>query len=312
MITNVDNEGNSKCLNVAVLELGIEDRKLCKIVKVQQKFDMSGAPYLTLSLRGLGGNQIMGRIFGNEAKSFLNEWSSWQGKIAYVHFATDVYMGRICLVIFGVTFPDNKLMATIDAECFDSKISIKPVNESLTRMEEIARGTRYEKGVLAVLNSSQVTNLLYVANDEIFVGKVGGILYIVGMVIDSLISNYNYKVIGKDDVIACAVSLILCCNAIAFAEDSNSVYKEVDLFSVAKKTYSNIGLGELTEKINSCSATFIKLYLGINDGNLSSLGMLVYEMYMAAYSSQLYLTTVNKYCNVGDSIVIKDKTISKI
>lgn len=313
MITNIENEGISKCLNVGTLELGIEDKKFCKIVKVVQKFDMSGAPYLSLSIRGLDGNQIMGRIFGEEAKSFLSEWSSWEGKIAYVHFATDLYMGRICLVIYAITLPDEKLAASIDADCFDSKIDIKPINKTMSNLEEMLKDSEYFSGLESVLNSSTFSNLLYVSDDDILLGKVGGILTVACMTIDTLITNYNYDLITKEDLLSASISIIVCCNALYKKSDKSPVLKETELLTSVYKNYTSIKLEKLNNKINACSATFIKLALGIKGSQLSALGVLLYNSYNSILNSQIYTTTAKKYCKpCGDAISIKDKLIVEI
>lgn len=265
----------SKCLDISTLSLGMEDIKFCKITKIIQKFTIENKPYLRITIKDINGKSIVGRMF-DDANGFLNSWRSWEKSIVLLHFSTTMYYDILSLNVISINLPDEKMQALLNEESFDStnphleKAIIKLNSLNCTNNELI-------QFYNDVIKSSIFDDLMYYSDEDILDNTNGGIIVLLAMVYDDLLSYKEFELITSNELCAVMLALIIVQNAMIKDYNRSIMLKNVSIMSKCLSALTPL-TGNVKSLVTNIVMSYCNLCLGITD-NVSNLASMLNNVY---------------------------------
>lgn len=285
-------------LNVPLLEWGTTGEKFCLISKINIKEDSLGKTFLQCTLRGKDGTPIIGRLFGDTVKNYINEIEKYIGKVALVSYLVDEVYGQRSLSINWMVLPEGDDLQGIKKDLFEAVI---PDIESYLKIIQTLYykyTSIFTEPLSCLFKQKKYTQLYYLSNEEICSGKNGHAYVLLSSCWERLEVYHKLGYINSAQMsimmIAQLISECVLNHVSELRFDYNYlIYNKIsEIATILNSIGTTIERATLKEVITG----YTNARLGAVSGKTESkLGLILYREYKVVYENLRYLTSLENY-----------------
>lgn len=289
-------------LNVPLLEWGSTGEKFCLISKINVKEDSLGKTFLQCTLRGKDGTPIIGRLFGDTVKNYINDIETYLGKVALVSYLVDEVYGQRSLSIEWMVLPEGDDLKGIKEDLFEA--IILNVEQYLQNIQTLYN--RYQsvftEPLSCLFKQKRYTQLYYINNEEVCSGKNGYVYVILSSCWERLEVYYKLGYVNKSQMSIMMLAQLISECVLNQISDLRFDYAYTVYTKISEIAATLNAIGTATERtmLKEVITGYTNARLGVVSAKTESkLGTLLYREYEAVYNNLKYLTSLENYAGTA-------------
>lgn len=289
-------------LNVSLLEWGTTVEQFCLVSKVNVKQDSLGKTFIQFIIRGKNGEPIIGRLFGDTVKNYLESIETYVGKVALVSGLVDTVYGQKSLSINWIVLPTGDDLKGIKEDLFEAIVPniSKFINQIQILYKEHA--SVFTEAFSSFFNHNFFTSLYYISNEEVCSGKNGYAYVMLSQCWERLKLYHQLGYITSNQLSFMMTAQLACESILSQYSDTRFDYNYVVFNKLSDMLQLLNGLGTSAERasLKEIATCYMNLRLDIPVTKTEHrLATIMFNEYNTVFNNLKYLTTLESYTGIA-------------